>query len=171
MQRADLALLSNALTTTSQPSQPQLNDEDYVQLTLLTSQTAQRYPTQDLSESMEGYLLDFERLAAKHSLSTVKEALARLRLSPDQKFFPRPDEVAEEIHRLREERAQDALRAATERRIALYDSDFWAWVDCRLQDPDTAGMTEQEFLNTIKRPGYIGLQARTHSLTVSGAAA
>jgi hypothetical protein len=38
---------------------------------------------------------------------------------------------------------------------------FWAWVDRRLTEPDTAGMSEQAFLDTVKTPGWIGMRART----------
>ena len=37
----------------------------------------------------------------------------------------------------------------------------WAWVDRRLAEPDTAGLTEQEFLDTVRTPGWTGMKART----------
>lgn len=54
--------------------------------------------------------------------------------------------------------------AVTDRRtrelLEQMDREFWAWVDFRLSEPDTAGMTEQQFLDTIKRPGWKGRKAR-----------
>jgi hypothetical protein len=45
--------------------------------------------------------------------------------------------------------------------------DFWRWVDRRLTEPDTAGMSEQAFLDTVKKPGWIGMKARTEKAQVS----
>ena len=41
------------------------------------------------------------------------------------------------------------------------EADFWIWVDRRLSEPDTVGMTEQQFLDIIRTPGWIGRKART----------
>jgi hypothetical protein len=57
-----------------------------------------------LEQSLEGYLADFEQLALRYSLAKVQRALAELRIAPGQKFFPRPDEVAEVIEQQRERR-------------------------------------------------------------------
>lgn len=56
-----------------------------------------RYPSQDLEGSIDDYLLDYEALALKHGISKVQRAVAALRIDPDQHFFPKPDEVANEI--------------------------------------------------------------------------
>jgi hypothetical protein len=40
------------------------------------------------------------------------------------------------------------------------EHNFWCWVDWRLSQPDMAGMTEQQFLDTVKRPGWTGMKAR-----------
>jgi hypothetical protein len=91
------------------------------------------------------------------------EALEALRISPDQKFFPQPDEVAKEIEIQIERVESEISRGRAKRQLAVYDAAFWEWVDCRLQDADIAGMSEQEFLDTVKRPGYQGLKARETS--------
>lgn len=44
--------------------------------------------------------------------------------------------------------------------IAKMEREFWAWVDFRLSEPDAAGMTEQQFLDAVKRPGWMGRKAR-----------
>ena len=48
---------------------------------------------------MGEYLADFERLALKFSLQKVEDAIAALRIDPEQEFFPKPNEVADEIER------------------------------------------------------------------------
>jgi hypothetical protein len=45
--------------------------------------------------------------------------------------------------------------------MTAMESAFWAWVDRRLSEPDTAGMSEQAFLDGIKTPGWTGMKART----------
>jgi hypothetical protein len=49
-------------------------------------------------------------------------------------------------------------------RRALEDSEFWAWIDERLADPANVGLTEQEFLNRINKPGWNNIKARKHGL-------
>jgi hypothetical protein len=50
------------------------------------------------------------------------------------------------------------------------ERDFWRWVDTRMTEPDTAGMTEQQFLDTVTRPGWRGMKARTAPPQSSGMA-
>lgn len=50
---------------------------------------------------MPEYLADFERLAMKYSLQKVEDAIAALRIDPEQRFFPTPDDVAHEIRQQR----------------------------------------------------------------------
>lgn len=116
MERVNLALLNNALTTTGEQLQRRLPDEELAQLAVLVTQMADRYPSQDLEQSIEGYLADFEQLAMLYGLRKVYEALAALRIRPGQKFFPRPDEVAEEIEHQRERKLVPGL-AETRRRV------------------------------------------------------
>lgn len=91
----------------------------------------------------------------------MEAALVALRISPEQKFFPRPHEVAAEIERQAVERAEAIAKRETRSQVQRYDSYFWEWVDSRLQDPDIVGMTEQQFLDTVKMPGWTGMKART----------
>jgi hypothetical protein len=72
-----------------------------------------RYPSQDQGESIAEYFKDYEQLVLKYSLHRVKEAVDALRISRDQKFFPKPDEVDEEIERQRQSRQLDAMVKAT----------------------------------------------------------
>jgi hypothetical protein len=160
MERISLVQLESALIVASEPLPNSLSNEELSELALLTAQMVQRYPSQDTEVSVEGYLVDFEQLALKHSLTAVKNALGQLRIKPGQQFFPRPDEVATEIEAAQEVARHLSSRQRTQALLRQCDADFWEWVDCRLQDPDIAGMTEQEFLNTIRRPGYTGMKAR-----------
>jgi hypothetical protein len=57
------------------------------------------------------YLFDCNRLMEKYGLSQIKTALLNLRIRPGQKFFPRPDEIAEELERMEAEAKADALKA------------------------------------------------------------
>lgn len=86
----------NALTTPTQSLTRKLNEKDGAILATLLRQMVPRYPHQDLSESIKGMMHDFERLAIKYGLRQVRDVLADLRIRPGQKFFPQPDQVAEE---------------------------------------------------------------------------
>lgn len=102
LERIKQAPLSSVLTQTSPQLQRRLSDGELEYLAVLVGQMAQRYPAQDLEQSLEGYLADFEQLALKYSLVKVQRAMAELRITPGQKFFPRPDEVATVIEEQRE---------------------------------------------------------------------
>jgi hypothetical protein len=52
-----------------------------------------------MTDALPEFQRDLERLAQKYSLLKVEEAVDALRIKPGQAFFPRPDEVAEEIER------------------------------------------------------------------------
>lgn len=110
LEKLNLALLNSALTTTSEQSQRRLTDEESLDLTMLVAETAKRYPSQDLTDSVGVIMQDLEQLALKYSLPRVRKALEALRIKAGQKFFPRPDEVAEEIEEQRERNLQDAMR-------------------------------------------------------------
>jgi hypothetical protein len=86
-----------------------LKNEEYSTLVVEFQALARRYPSQDVEQSTDAYLEDFEALALRYSLRSVVAALRELRIRPGQKFFPRPDEVAEEIERKRETGLNDAL--------------------------------------------------------------
>lgn len=113
MERVGRAELSSALTVTGGQLQKRLPDEELKALGALMEQMSRRWPAQDVSDSMDVYLEDYERLAVQHGLPYVQIAVMALRVSPDQKFFPRPDELAAEIRRQRELRtAQMDVRRA-----------------------------------------------------------
>jgi hypothetical protein len=126
----------------------------------LIAQMAQRYPSQDLTDSLEGYLADYEQLTLKYSLPKVQAALAALRIDPKQAFFPRPDEVAAQIEAAENARAAEYQRRATQRMLDNLQEQFWEWVDFQLTLPEWQGKSEQELLDSIKAPGYTGLKAR-----------
>ncbi|MDR3798425.1 MAG: hypothetical protein P4K93_09745 [Terracidiphilus sp.] len=121
---------------------------------MLLAQMADRYPGQDLRDSMEGYLWDFEQLALKYSLPKVQAALAALRIQPGQRFFPRPDEVAEEI-----EAQIDVERRQREVRRQLHDrqqqiEEFWCWAPGWME---MTGNSEEELLKRF--PSYKGTKS------------
>lgn len=144
MEQITRAQLNSVLTATGRPSPKHLSVEESVEISLLITQMAERYPSQDLEDSLEGYLMDFEQLATRHSLPAVKSALLELRIRPGQRFFPRPDEVAEEIERGREQQAAQIQRKnqlATDAERQRY---FWEEV-LPLQ-METFGETEEQVL-------------------------
>jgi hypothetical protein len=73
VERIGRAQLSSALTRMSPQSTRRLPDAELRELGILVAQMAQRYPRQDLTEALEGYLMDFEALALKCSLRRVRE--------------------------------------------------------------------------------------------------
>ena len=60
-----------------------------------------RYPAQDQGESTDEYFIDYEQLAIERGVDKVAKAVSALRRDPEQRFFPRPDEVAAEMKRQR----------------------------------------------------------------------
>lgn|ERR1035438_5260001 len=104
LERIKRAPLSSVLTGTSELSRRRLDDEESRALTLMVAEAVKRYPSQDLADSAGEILQDLEQLALKYSLLKVRRALEALRITPGQKFFPRPDEIAEEIEDQRERR-------------------------------------------------------------------
>jgi len=161
MQQVNRAQLENVLKPTSAPLAKPLLGVDLRSLILAIGDAMKRWPSQDQQDSAEAYLEDFERLAQKYSTSAVIEALSALRISPEQRFFPRPDEIATEIEIQIEKVESEISRGRAKRQLAAYDADFWVWVECQLED--NPGVTEQEFLDSVKIPGYIGLKAREKS--------
>src|SRR6266704_5422366 len=102
MEKLSLAQLNSALMTTSEQSRRRLTDEESLDLTMLVAETAKRYPSQDLTDSVGEIMQDLEQLALKYSPLKVRTAVEALRIKAGQAFFPRPDEVAEEIEYQRE---------------------------------------------------------------------
>jgi hypothetical protein len=97
MERIGEVLRSNALMRQEVGLRRQLSTEDSSELIAMMESLVRRYPSQDLESSIDDYLLDYEALALKHGIEKVKRAVAALRIDPDQHFFPKPDEVANEI--------------------------------------------------------------------------
>jgi hypothetical protein len=157
MEAIDKLLQNSELAITSRPLPKRLSDAEAMELGVLLGQMVQRYPGQDLSESMEGFLLDYEALAVKYTLEKVRDALGEMRIKPGQSFFPRPDEVAEMIERKREAGLHEAALREGEKRKKQDEHDFWAWVD---EQVELSGQTEQQVLDGIKTPGYTGRKAR-----------
>lgn len=119
---------------------------------------ADRYPSQDLSDSLDGYLWDFEQLAIKHTLPVVQDALAALRVRAGQSFFPRPDEVAEEIEHQMESvvRERENERKLQERQNEI--ERFWQiapfWIE-------KTGESEEELLKRF--PSMRGTKPQTEA--------
>lgn len=143
MERVSLVQLNSALKTIAEPSRRRLPDEEYSSLVVMFGQMQTRYPSQDLEEATEGYLSDYEQLCLRYSLRAVRDALAELRISPRQRFFPRPDEVAEVLKVMRDEEqsqfAAQRQQEARQRKIA----EFWPWAEEWMRD---TGNDEVELL-------------------------
>lgn len=116
LKKIDQAQLNSALTAQDESSQKSLSKEDSSTLLGLMDSLARRYPSQDQEGSIREYLKDYEKLALRFSLPKVAAALEELRIRPEQKFFPRPDEVADEIDNQRVE----ATRKYDESTIGWY---------------------------------------------------
>lgn len=151
MEQIDRVSLMNVLVPTNAPLQRRLPDAESLGLGVLLAQMADRYPAQDLRDSMEGYLWDFEQLALKYSLVQIQTALAALRIQPGQRFFPRPDEVAEKIEAQigLEGRQKEVERQAQRRQWEV--EDFWRvapeWMEM-------TGNSEEELLRRF--PSFRG---------------
>lgn len=101
LEKLTRAQLNSALTPAAASLQRSLSSEDLSQLLAMMDGLSRRYPSQELAESMAEFQADYERLCLRYSLRRVQEAIDDLRIDPDQKFFPRPDEVASRIERRR----------------------------------------------------------------------
>lgn len=161
MEQIDRASPVNVSMPTNELSQRRLPDAESVELGVLLAQMAERYPAQDLRDSMEGYLWDFEQLALKYSLAMVRQALAALRIRPGQSFFPRPDEVAEEIEaQLAASKLQKEIEGRAERRKKEIE-DFWNWAP---EWMEMTGNSEEELLKRF--PSYRGTNAKVVATSV-----
>ena len=97
LEKVNRASLVNALTQPSSALARRLPSVELEALGIMLARTVRRYPSQENGETIEEYLTDFEQLALKYSLQKIADALAALRIDPDQEFFPKPNEVAHEI--------------------------------------------------------------------------
>lgn len=159
MERLNQVSLASVLQLTSEPSQKQLSASDGQTLMAMVGQMAQRYPSQDLEDSIEGYLWDFQQLALKYSLSKVMAAAAELRLKPGQIFFPRPDEVAGEIERQQDERNRAADTARQRQSRATDIAEFWQWAPEWMA---RTGNSEEELLRRF--PSFRGTKGSNASV-------
>jgi len=134
--------LNNALTPAAQPLQRRLPNEELKVLGVVLEKTLRRWPSQENADTIAEFLTDFEQLTLKYSLRRVQEALNALRINPEQKFFPKPDEVAEEIERQRQSRQLDAMTDAT--------------VDYTAQ----MGQARREHIEFMQSQGYVQVNGR-----------
>ena len=127
-----------------------------MQLAVLLAQMVDRYPAQDLSDSLEGYLWDFEQLALRYSLNEVQAALAEHRITPGAKFFPRPDEIASVIVEQRERQALGRQRSREAAERVRRNREMWEWFDGRISGDGQCKVngqicrTDEDFLKASK---------------------
>ena len=149
--RHDLAQPKIESTALAASSSLRLSSAEYSTLVVEFEALARRYPSQDVEESTDVYLADFEALALKFSLQSVIRATRSLRITAGRRFFPRPDEIAEEIERVQDiERAQRAATSRAERRKQEIE-EFWKWAPQWMQD---TGNDEAELLR--RHPAFRG---------------
>ena len=99
MERVTEVLLKSVSMPTAGQLQKRLRLEELTALGILLERTARRYPNQDLTDALPEYMTDLERLALSYSLQSVEDAIAKLRVDPEQDFFPTPNEVAAQMKR------------------------------------------------------------------------
>lgn len=103
---------------------------------------------------------------AELPIDDVKAAVNQLAGEPRRDGDPAFPSLGSIKSRVLEVRVERRRARHTQVTLSQYERDFWDWVDSRLQDPDTVGMTEQQFLDTINRPGYTGRKARNPGLHI-----
>lgn len=157
LSKINQAQLDNALMAIDGQSRKRLPNEEYAALGVLMEKTAKRYPNQDLKDALPEYQEDLEQLALKFSLRCVANAVMALRVTPGRKFFPTPDEVAEECEEQRRLEVGIAEKMRQKEAQEAADRYFWLWVEDEMKAKD---WTEQQVLDSIKTPGYAGRKAR-----------
>lgn len=138
-------------------TQPRLSEKDFDHLSAMCRQMAAYYPHQEMaSETVQGYLHEFEGLAVRYGAEGLESACRVLRSKAGQKFFPHPSEVAEQIEQQVEAnkevlaRKMQDLRAQGEREEDI--ETFWNEV---LPDRmERYGWTEEEALRRF--PSFKG---------------
>lgn len=148
--KAELVLVSNALTPARQTTL--LAGEKLQHFEDLCRQMLAFYPNQEFAaETVDGYLLELERIAVRHGLDALERAFIELRGKPGQKFFPHPSEVADVIEAMEERaREQSAQRARLERRQHEIEA-FWR------KAPDHMALAEIDEVELLRRfPSYRG---------------
>lgn len=110
------------------------------------------YPSQELApETIDGYLLELERLAVTHGLQRLEQAFIELRGRPGQKFLPHPTEVAEEIERQSESTRHERQMKAQATRRQREIEEFWKWA------PEWMEMTGNDETELLRRyPSFKG---------------
>jgi hypothetical protein len=125
LQKISKAQLSSVLTAPAASLQKSLSAEDSTTLLALMDGLTRRYPSQDQQESIGEFFADYEQLAVRKGMQRVVEAVQALRIDPEKRFFPRPDEVAAEIDR--QHNAKRLERESEEREHrALQDAKYRA---------------------------------------------
>ena len=94
-------LLRSVLKPPEQALQKRPSQEVTTRLMTLLEALIRRYPGQENADAMPEYLADYEALAVRYSILAVEQAVAALRVDPEQQFFPKPNEVAAEMRRQR----------------------------------------------------------------------
>ena len=149
MESVSIALRNSGLTEQDASLRRLLSTEDSSRLLAAMDSLVRRYPSQDQEEAIAEYFQDFEQLCLKYSLPIFLAALSALRIKAGQSFFPRPDEVAEEIDtQLNAERAvRQAHRQTQQRQTEI--KQFWKWA---LEWMEATGFDEEELLR--RWPSY-----------------
>ena len=106
-QLGEIALRSGS-TRLAERSERRLSAAESLALTVLLDQMSPAYPHQQLTEeTAEVWREAIERLAVKYGVPRVRTVLANFLVTPGQKFFPHPSEIAEALEELMaNERAQ-----------------------------------------------------------------
>jgi len=107
LERINQAELEDVLTTADAPLQKRCSETELRGLGALMESMARRWP-QEIEDSVGAYYVDMKQLVLREGLETVSLAVSDLRVEPGQKFFPRPDEIAHQIEKLRAKREAQA---------------------------------------------------------------
>jgi len=110
LEKANRAQLNSALTPTAGRLQRRLPKEELKALGAVLEKMARRYPNQDMTDALPEYMRDYENLALKFSLQSVTEVIEELRVAPDNKFFPSPNDVADRLNEKAEQSRVPGIR-------------------------------------------------------------
>lgn len=139
--KPDRALLKNVSTGLDVSSPALLSKEDSCHLIAMMEELTRRYPSQDHESSIAAYFKDYEKLASKCGMRRVQKAVEALRIMPGRAFFPRPDEVAEEIEHQREK----GIMAAMVKEGKQFDRQYKAWADMYMSPEEVAWRKEKGY--------------------------
>ena len=148
----EVALRSDK-TTALQQSTPPLSLTELDHVRLLMKQMKANYPNQELTpETVKVWTPLWLSMVKNFGLPMFQAVLMRLLAS--SAFFPQPHDIESELDDIRRERNRVER---DKRRRDDQEREFWLWVDERVAD---SGKSEQEVLDAVKIPGYIGRKAR-----------